>query len=321
MKADRGRIVLGLLLMLVGAFVLLRNLQLLPDLGMSGWSLALAMAAGLFILIFVSSGLRAWGWLFPVAAFGSAAMLMFLDERGVQGDWLGLIVPWSLAVPFWVGYLIERGREWWPVLPGGILTAVGFMPILAAAVRDEYVGAVFMSGLALIFALVYLASRRAHWWPLIPAAALAVAALSIVLVESASADIADLVFTLVLGAVFLAVFLLWRDQWWALIPAGMLVTSATVVALQLGFDDGVLFDKHLAPGVFFSGLALTFLVIWLLRGSHATSWAIYPALGLATLAALSVVLGPRTQLIWPLLLLAAGGWIVIRAFRPAAGRQ
>ncbi len=321
MRIDRGGIITGLMLILVGAFVLLNNLGLVPDFGANVWAMVFGAGSLLFLVVYLSSGLQNWGWLFPTSILGALAAVITLSEMGVEGEWVGSIFLWGVALPFWGAYVIERGRAWWPILPAGILTSVGFAPVLSNIADGEIAGSAFLFGMGLTFLLVYLASKREHWWPLIPAGVLTLLSLITFLAGVAPDNVIGLVFLFGVGGVFLAIFLTRREQWWAMIPAGIMLTAGTVAAVEPSLRGAGFWQERLGAGIFYTGMALTFGILWLVRGKNATGWAIFPTLGLAGLAVLSVVLGPNLEVIWPLALLGVGGWFIFRALRSQPTEQ
>jgi protein-S-isoprenylcysteine O-methyltransferase Ste14 len=59
----------------------------------------------------------------------------------------------------------------------------------------------------------------------------------------------------------------------------------------------------------------TFFVLWLLRDKHPTEWAKYPAIILLGIAVLLFVFGIGFEIIWPLLVVAAGILMIFVALR------
>lgn len=87
------------------------------------------------------------------------------------------------------------------------------------------------------------------------------------------------------------------------------MTLAAVAGLP-GKGDGVL------PGaIFFTGLAITFLLVALLAGLR---WAYWPALALGVVVVLVFSTGwlQLTNYVWAAALLGAGVFVIWRAFRP-----
>jgi hypothetical protein len=91
----------------------------------------------------------------------------------------------------------------------------------------------------------------------------------VILLPDALDEIGGAIFLGAIGLSFWAVYLTGRDRWWAIIPGGVLITLALVSALPdrlfAGADSG---------GVFFLGLAATFLLVALLADMR---WAYWPA--------------------------------------------
>jgi hypothetical protein len=126
---------------------------------------------------------------------------------------------------------------------------------------------------------------------------------------------------------FWVVYMRSRENWWALIPGGVLGTLA-VATLLTGIDGTPAITARLIGGVVLGGMAATFAVLWWQRHSQPTDWAKYPAAFLGAAALLAVVFGPAMNILWPLALLATGGWLVLTAAQrraapvrePAAGQ-
>lgn len=148
--------------------------------------------------------------------------------------------------------------------------------------------------------LVVFSRDRQQWWALIPGFALlglGVAALG--------GGAAGSWFLGLIGAGFAAIYLSDSRHWWAIIPAGALVTLALTAWVGSGW---------LAGPLLFAGLAGTFILLYLLpEGQGKQSWALYPALGLGafTILVLVTAIG-LPSVVWSLLLIAAGGWLVWR---------
>ncbi|MBI3159393.1 MAG: hypothetical protein HYZ26_07330 [Chloroflexi bacterium] len=182
MKTSRN-IILGLVLLVVGGYLLLQNFGIVPELRGSAWTYVFAAASLLFLLIYVSAGWREWGWLFPVTIGAALAFGGFTEGRSINGELVGSLFLWSIAVPFWVARFARR-ENWWAVIPAGVLTVIGAIPVLTTLRGgDELVPVVMMYGLALVFVVVYL-QNRGQWWPIIPAGSLAAVGTVILLAES-----------------------------------------------------------------------------------------------------------------------------------------
>jgi len=110
---------------------------------------------------------------------------------------------------------------------------------------------------------------------------------------------------LFLCALIFTGFVLWSQKnWWAILPAGVFASLGLVVVLVslIPREDYPRLPNTLSWGVYtwvlFLGFAATFGVLWLLRKSQPTGWAIYPAIGLLTLAVATFILGSHFQEVW-----------------------
>jgi hypothetical protein len=152
------------------------------------------------------------------------------------------------------------------ILAGGLgfLQAFGFL----RNASDVFWGIVFLVAGGVFLAMFASNFASGGWWAAFPGFILAGIGVLILLPNSLD-NIGGGVFLGAIGLSFWAVYLTSRDRWWAIIPGGVLLTLAVVSALPSNFIGGV--DSG---GVFFLGLALTFLLVALLAGM---SWAYWPA--------------------------------------------
>ncbi len=183
------------------------------------------------------------------------------------------------------------GGHWWASFPGFTLVALGALILLPASL-DDFGGALFLGGIGLSFWYVYFTSRTERWWALIPAGVLTALAVMIVVAERYE-DYGGAIFLGGIGLSFFAVYLTNRiERWWALIPGGVLVTLAgmTIAAERVG--------EFQTAGLFFLGLAATFLLVAVLAGSF---------LGIASLLQIA-------NYLWAVALIGAGGFMLIRYF-------
>lgn len=196
---------------------------------------------------------------------------------------------------------------------GGLLILAGILALLdnlglIPSAMDVFWALVF--GVAgAVFLYMFVASPS-NWWAAFPAFTLLGMGASALLPEALEAwD--GMVFLGSIGLGFWAVYLTGRERWWAIIPGGVLLTLGAVSAL----DEIVPLME--TGGVFFIGLGITFLLVAILPGPPGRTWALFPA---AALTVLGLLLGTPfaglTDFIWPLVLLAAGVyliWMFLRA--------
>ena len=160
------------------------------------------------------------------------------------------------------------------ILAGGLgfLQAFGFL----RNASDVFWGIVFLVAGAAFLTMFASGFASGGWWAAFPGFVLAGIGVLILLPDSLS-NIGGGVFLGAIGLSFWAVYMTGHDRWWAIIPGGVLLTLAVVSALPSNFIGGV--DSG---GVFFLGLALTFLLVALLARMR---WAYWPAVVLGVFGA------------------------------------
>ena len=186
----------------------------------------------------------------------------------------------------------------------GILQAFGFLEDAS----DIVWGLVFLAAGGVFLFLFASSFASGGWWAAFPGFVLAGIGVLILLPDALDA-IGGAIFLGAIGLSFWAVYLTGRDRWWAIIPGGVLFTLAIVSALP-----DVLFGGVDTGGIFFLGLAATFLLVALLANM---SWAYWPA---GALAVFGFFLFFQSQFdIFSYLvagaLILAGGFLIFRTMR------
>ncbi len=206
---------------------------------------------------------------------------------------------------------------------GGLLTATRF--------GDEVAAPAIMFLFALCFSVIAAWSKK-NQWATIPAGFFAsvglVTTLEILIPES---EAIGLGFMLLLAATFLIFAILSKKNWWAIIPAGTFASIGLVVVLDtlIPHEEYPRIQDMLIWGfytwVLFLGLATTFGVLWLLRKSLPTSWAMYPAVGFLAMAVLFIIEGAHFSEYWLETMLLVFGVTSLPAAltgkKPTAGQQ
>jgi hypothetical protein len=186
------------------------------------------------------------------------------------------------------------------LLLGGGLLLLQTMGYLQNA-AGFFWGAILVVGGAAFLSLVF----GGHWWGAFPGMALLAVGLVILLGDRVG-KFAGLIILGGLALSFWLVYIMDRLKWWAVIPAGVLSTLAIVTILpqRVGtFGIG---------GVFFLGLAFTFLLVALATGMR---WAYYPAAALGLMGLLAAVsLLDLANYVWAVILIAVGGYLMFRYF-------
>ncbi len=198
----------------------------------------------------------------------------------------------------------------------GILLVIGGAFLLLDTFNVFKGGALFWTVIAGIVGFLFLSlyiNNHVHWWALIPGVIfLSLAAL--IGLDSFLPGFSDtnLGGTVILGGIalsFLLVYLAQRGNWWAIIPAGVMATIAIVALVDTGNSSAA------SGGIFFLGLAITFVLVAVLPTSIGQMrWAWIPAIILGVMGILILVAAVNLiNYIWPILLLVAGVWLIIRS--------
>jgi hypothetical protein len=166
---SRARMFWGLALIIMGVLFLAERLGVLPF-GLNFGMFLFGVPAALFLLVFVSDRRQGWA-LIPASVLAGLTFIVFNSEAHLMRDeQAASLFLFSMAAPFLLIYAFDR-RQWWALIPGGVMTVIAFMPALGDSnLSGEFVGGMFFLGLAAVFALVRLATpgdpRMAWaWWP------------------------------------------------------------------------------------------------------------------------------------------------------------
>jgi hypothetical protein len=171
MQRDRGGLVAGAVVIVIGLFLLLG--QFVPDLGR--WIVLLIGA--LFLLGFVIR--REYGLLIPGCIISGVGVGVVL-EGVVDEPWSGVVTLLSIAGGFgaiWVittglrlgerDWLRGSGREaakasWWPLIPAGILTLIALVVLAEEGFDSEVLRwwPVLIIAAGLLILLVDVSRRR-----------------------------------------------------------------------------------------------------------------------------------------------------------------
>lgn len=203
MKLLRSRALWGLLLIGMGVLFLIESLGILSVGG--AWAVLFFAAAIAFGSIFLDNREAWWAIIPAMAMFGIGAMIVAGAYLGQAGDqWGAGIFMGCLALAFWIIYFATRREQWWALIPGGVLLALAASIALEPYVSGEAFVAIFMLGMGLTFALLYLlpTPEGRMGWALIPAAVLGCIGLAFLLVASDTvASAAGLIWPLILIAI------------------------------------------------------------------------------------------------------------------------
>jgi len=205
-----------------------------------------------------------------------------------------------------------RSRTLWGIL----LVVVGVLFLLESlqvlALGGAWAALFVAAGL--IFGYAFF-EKPANWWAAIPGMSL----LSIGVLVGADALFPRLAGSIggsiILGGIALSfwiVYLRTRFQhWWAIIPGGILGSLALGLAAE-PFIAGEAF-----VGIFFTGMALTFLLVYLLPTAGGNmAWSLIPAGILGAMGLIFLSVATRLMgVIWPVALIGLGVYVLFRALR------
>lgn len=195
----------------------------------------------------------------------------------------------------------------------GVVALLGNLNLLPFMVdQSQMFWGIAFAVFGLGFLATFISNINENWWAIIPSLTLLALAMLIAM-PLFWAAIGGAMFLGMIGLSFLIIFLTGRqERWWAIIPGGALFTLAAVALISELPDGG-----WLAGGALFLGLALTFLVIYLVM---RMKWALWPAGVLALMGSLFLLgVGNVGSLVFPTLLIATGAFLVFRAMRSQAG--
>jgi hypothetical protein len=252
-----------------------------------------------------------WGLLIPGWIMGAIGLILLLAGRGA-GELIGTLVMFAVAVPFFVVYLVNR-QNWWALIPAWVMSAIGLIILLANRGADELIGALIMFAIALPFFVVYFTNRQ-NWWALIPAGILTPIGVIILLSNTLAEEAIGALIVFAVALPFFVTYSRNEQHWWALIPAGVLASVAlTILLASIHLSEAL--EVRLLGGALFAGIGATFAVLWSRRKRHGTDWAKYPALGLGAAALTVLTFGAQVELVWSVVLIGLGLWMLYRAPR------
>lgn len=316
MKVNKSSLFWGLLLIIGGGAALARQFGYMDQLPDSAWMWVFAGISLVALVSYITSGWNQWGWLFPAGVFGGLAVIVALATSGYENAAIGSPLFFGLLIPFVAAYLTDRVRNWWALIPGGVMLFLALVTLLVDNVGGEWVGSLFLFLIALSFFIVYM-NNRTRTWALLVAYILFVLSLAPAMASFSGNTAAYFgsVFLLAIALPFFVVYFRTQNNWWAIIPAGVMTTLAVIATLGIA---GWIHDTEtggISNAILMGGLAATFAVVWL---RHAKPWAKVVTIVLAALAVASVFFASYAEIFWPIAFLLAGGYLLYTAMRPKA---
>jgi len=197
----------------------------------------------------------------------------------------------------------------------GVLNLLDLLPYITIDAGDVFgtlLVTLLFAGGGLIFLVVFVVNLHRNWWAVIPGFTLMGLA-ALIAFGNRMGEAGAGMFLGAIGLSFLVIYLVRREFWWAIIPAGVLLTLAVMVPVISAFPGAPM----LGPALLFFGLALTFLLVYLLPSEEERRrWALWPAGVLAVIGVMLLLsLGNLLNILWAVALIVGGGYLMLRAFR------
>ncbi|GEM_PF-575049 len=169
-ERQRG-IIIGSLIILIGVLILLGNLNILnfsTDISIGGIFLLVGIT---FLSFYFNEPQRVqllfWGEVLCIIGLSIVLSALEMIPYDFRDGLIGLSFLWGLAIIFFTTYLIRKAQRW-SLIVGGIFFTLGWIVLLDEFTRmgSGNLGAVFLAGTALSFALFYGMSpyrEQAKW--------------------------------------------------------------------------------------------------------------------------------------------------------------
>ena len=190
------------------------------------WVVVFGVLSAFFFVTYLVNGLKHWGWLFPAFILAALAVTVEMALIGMDGAFLGTPILAGIALPFFVGWLLER-KNWGLLFPALILTASALVTLFADTRNGAWVGGLVPVAVALPFFVTFLMDRTRRW-ALIPGFILLISGLITMVSNIVSGEWVGALVLYAIALPFLVVYLLDRKKRWALIPAIVLAVIGTI---------------------------------------------------------------------------------------------
>ena len=277
------------------------------------WMAAFAVISLVGLVSYALSGWKEWAWLFPFGVFGGLAVTIGLATSGVDSAAVGSPLFIGLIIPFAAAYLMDRARNWWALIPGGVMVFLALTTLLVDSTGGEWIGALLFFMVAISFFIVYL-GNQSRIWALIVAYATGVLGIA-PLMATGGRDAAYFgpIFLFAIALPFFVVYFRSAERWWAIIPAGALTAISIIAALAISGFIRSQTEGGYVNALLMGALSITFAVIWL---RHDKAWAKTVTIALAALAVASVFFVSYYRIYWPVAIILVGGYLLFRGLRP-----
>ena len=210
-----------------------------------------------FLVAFFLNVRENWWALIPSFVLGVVCLAAFFEAQ-VPGELIGALIMFSVAIPFLVVYLSNRGKRW-ALIPAFTTAMIGII-ILISIYTVRWIGALVPLAIAIPFFYVYFTNPKS-WWALIPAGIMGSIGVNVLLTDPALGKFASGSFpaAVLIGGWAATFYWLWREREkfptrWARIPAFVMGIIAIILLVT-----GSLTDLGLVVVLIVAGLVLIFL--------------------------------------------------------------
>lgn len=189
-----------------------------------------------------------------------------------------------------------------------LLNNLSILPSSVYGIHWFWLGAFGLAGM--LFLAAFLANPHESWWTIIPAfTLLGLAGLSSI--PALQGSLGNSFFLGMVSLSFWVIYFTHHDLWWAILPGGVLLTLAGMAGYSAAAG-----HAQDTGGFFFLGLALTFLLVYLLpTPGERQHWALWPAAILGIIGSLMALQSSDwTRFIWPVALIVLGGFLIYHTF-------
>jgi len=313
MNTNKSNLFWGVLLIGGGALALAQQLGYIDRLSDSVWIWIFALVSLTGFLSYAQSGWKHWGWLFPAGVFGGLAVTIALATNNVNTAAVSSSLFIGLLIPFLAAYLTDRSRNWWALIPSGVMLFLTLITLLVDYTSgDEWVGALFLFMVALSFFVVYLTNRTRFWAAIVAYVTFVLSIAPLMSMGGRDAEYFGSVFMFAVALPFFFLYFRSEKFWWAIIPAGVMTVLGVIVTLAIA---GLINDSTSGAfvGAFLmGGFAVTFAILWL---RHDKAWARIVAIVLALLAVSSIFFVSYYEIVWPIIIILGGVYLLYTAMR------
>jgi len=313
MNVNKSSLFWGLLLIFGGGVALAQQFGYFDQLPESAWMWVFAVISLVALVSYIVSGFKEWGWLFPAGIFGGLAVIVGMAVNHMESAAIGSPIFIGLLIPFAAAYLTDRTRNWWALIPGGVMLFLALTTLLVDTIGGEWIGSMILFLIALSFFAVYM-NNHSRTWALLVAYIMFI--ISIAPAMAAGGELAGYYGSVFLIGVAIPFFVLYfrsEQNWWAIIPAGITSLLAVIAGVAVAglIPSGV--EGGYVNAFLMGGVAATFAVVWL---RHTKDWAKVVTIVFAALAVASLFFVSLNEIFWPIAIILAGAYLLYTSMRP-----